>query len=109
MGLAVGNLETSSGILAGGESREPEWHWEMTEGTLELFLPSRTAVYVECVMSTSARLEAAAVAVTHTSQMTSEDVTCLDSGHKGRKWGSWDSNSKLGFRTGHLATLAKPI
>ena len=85
MGLAVGNLEMSSGILVGGESREPEWYREMTEGTLELFLPSRTVIYVECVMSTSAQSEAAAIAVTHTSQMTSGDVTCLDSGHKGRK------------------------
>lgn len=92
----------------GGQSREPEHHQEMTEGTLERFFPSHTVLYVECVMSSSTRSEAAAIAVTHISQMTSEDVTCLDLGHKDRKWGSWDSNSKLGCRTGraHLELIS---
>lgn len=93
MGRAVGHLETSSGILVGGQSREPERHREMTEGTLKLFLPAHTAIYGECVRLSSTWSEAGATAVTHISQTTSEDVTCLDSGHKDHKWGSWDSNS----------------
>lgn len=52
----------------GGQSREPECHWEMMEGTLELFLPAHTAIYVECVTLSSTRSEAAVTAtVTHIS------------------------------------------
>lgn len=39
MGLAIGNLETSSGILVGGERREPEWYQEMTGGNLRTLPP----------------------------------------------------------------------